>query len=70
MIRSRHIRLMPATLTRLLFKIQELIAAMKTGLHTKLYVVGSAQLRSSVATFELLAKVGGFLAFCFRQCYQ
>lgn len=43
---------------------------MKTGLHTKLYVVGSAQLRSSVATFELLAKVGGFLAFCFRQCDQ
>ena len=61
---------MPATLTRLLLKIQELIAAMKTGLHTKLYVVGSAQLRSSVATFELLAKVGGFLAFCFRQCDQ
>ena len=69
MIRSQHIRLMQATLTRLLFKIQELTAAMKTGLHTRLFVVGSAQLRPSVPNVALPHTAYDFHeTHCFQYC--
>lgn len=52
-MRSRHIRLMPAMHTPSQFKVQELTAGMKTGLHTRLFVDGSVQLRPSVPNVAL-----------------